>query len=154
MTSFNVQISFSLFTGAWPFRSRLRSASFSADFCPKTLFDSFYRRLSPESAENQHVFLRWLLPQNWRFFSKFIKRKNGILALRAYGSIIWLFPSPTIPSGHETRVTWIPFFVQQIAGHRMRGADLHSYIILTVSLSACWFKYRRVRELSSLSLSQ
>ena len=63
------------------------------------------------------------------------------------------FSSLTIPSGHDTRVTWIPFFVQQTAGYRVRGTDLHSCIILTVSLSASWFKLRRVGESASPSLS-
>ena len=131
----------------------LRSGSFSADFCPKTLFYSFYGRLSSESAENQHIFLCWLLSWNKRLFSKLLWRKNGILALRVYGPIIKLFSSPTIPSGHNIWVAWIPFFVQQTAGHRVRGADFHSYIILMVSLSACWFKHRRVGELTSPFLS-
>ena len=62
------------------------------------------------------------------------------------------FPSPTIPFGRDTQFL-IPFFVQQNAGHRVRGADLHSSIILMVSLSARWFKHRRVGELTSPSLS-
>ena len=31
-------------------------------------------------------------------------------------------------SGHDTRVTWIPFFVQQAAGHVVQGTDFHSYL--------------------------
>ena len=121
LMGFNVQIFFSLFTGE-----------------------------GQPGVAGVSVFLGWPLSKNRRFFSKFLKRKNGILALRVYGPIIWLFPFPTIPSGHDTRVTWIPFFVQQNAGHRVRGADPHSYIILTVSLSARWFKHRGVEELTPL----
>ena len=79
--------------------------------------------------------------------------ENGILAPRVCGLIIQLFVLPLIPSAHDARVTWIPFFVQQATGHRVRVVDLLSYTILTVSLSACWFKYRRVRELTSPSFS-
>ena len=48
--------------------------------------------------------------------------------VRVYGPIIWPFPSPTIDSGHDTRVTWIPFFILQAAGHRVRGIDFRSYL--------------------------
>ena len=40
------------------------SASFSADFCSKTLFYSFYGRFFPELALNQQIFLCWLLSPN------------------------------------------------------------------------------------------
>ena len=113
-----------LFTGDFP-RGQLRSACFSC----------------------------WLLSQTEDSFPDF---SNGKWHFGAKG--LWAnqstFPSPTIPSGHATQVTRIPFFVQQTTGHRVQVADLLSYTILTVSLSACWSKYRRVRELTSPSFSQ
>ena len=115
------KLCFTLFTGDFPW-SWLRLASFSC----------------------------WLLSQTKDSSPNFSNGKNGILALRVYGPIIWLFPSPTIPSSQDTRMTWIPFFVQQTAGHRVWGSDFYSYIILTVSLSAHWFKHRRVGELTPL----
>ena len=97
-----------LFTRDFP-RSRLKiSMTFYADFCPKTE-DSFPNFFNGK----------------WHFGA------NGIWPNHL------IFPSPTIPSGHDSRVTWISFSVQQTAGHRVRGDDLHSYIILTASLSAC-----------------
>ncbi len=43
------------FTGGWHPRSWLVAVRFSADFCPKTLFYSFYRRLSPELVINRRL---------------------------------------------------------------------------------------------------
>ena len=71
LTRFNVQVPFSLFYGWVTSPKSAESAPFPADFCPKSK-ESFYGRLSPKLAVNQHVFLRWLLSPNWRFFSKFL----------------------------------------------------------------------------------
>ena len=68
-------------------------------------------------AVNQHVFLRRLLSQTEDSFPNFSNKKKSISVLRVYGLIIWHIPSPTIPSSHDTVVTWIPFFVQQITGN-------------------------------------
>ena len=112
-----------LFTGDFP-RSWLRSACFS-------------RRLISQTEDSFPYFSNG----KWHFGAKDLWANHST------------FPTSTIPSGHDTRVTRIPFFFQQTTCHRVRVADLLSYTILTVSLSACWFKYRSVRELTSPSLS-
>ena len=129
-------------------------ASFSADFCPKNK-DSFYGRLSPELDVKQQVFLRRLLSLNWRFFSKFLYQKNGILALRIYGPIISLFPS----SYHFIRSRYssdLDSFICPTDFRSWSGGsfDLHSPTVLAVSLSACWFKHRKIGELTSHYLSR
>ena len=55
-------------------------------------------------------------------FPNFLWRKGIISVLKGLQPIVWLFPSPTISSGHATWVTWIFFFVQQITGHGVRVA--------------------------------
>ena len=106
----------------------------------------------PRSRLRLACFSRWLLSQTEDSFPSFC---NGKWHFGPKG--LWAnhltFPSPTNPSGHATQVTWIPFFVQQTTGHRVQVADLLLYTIFKVRLRACWFKYRRVRELTSPSFS-
>ena len=117
------------FTGEWHPQNRLNQR-LSVDFCPKILFYSFYGRLSPELAELASL-SRQCLSRTKPSFPNFLSRKRWHFGLRVYGPIIWLFPSPTIPSSYDTRVTWIPFFVHQAAGHSVRGIDFRSYLLLT-----------------------
>ena len=141
------------FTGEWLTRIGWISAFLLTSvqrFC-STLF---YGRLSPELAELASLSLSCqCLSRTKLSFPNFLKRKRWHFGLRVYGPIIWLFPSTIIESGHDTRVTWIPFFAQQATGHRVRGIDFRSYLLLTVNLSACWFRHRRVGESTSPSPS-
>ena len=151
LTRLNVQVPF--FYGRVTSAESAESASFESWVLSRTK-DSFCgrgtswclavnRRLSPPTS----------VPKTEDSFPNFSNEENGILAKRVNGPIIWLFPSPSISSGHDTRVTWIPFFVQQTAGNRVREVDFYSYLLLTASLSACWFRHRRVGESTSPSLS-
>ena len=63
MTRFNVLVPFALFYGRVPSSESAESASFSVDFCPKTLFYSFYGRLSPELAVNRCLSLADFCPK-------------------------------------------------------------------------------------------
>ena len=103
------------FTGEWHPQNRLNQR-LSADFCPKILFYPFYGRLSPELAKLASISCQ-CLSRTKLSVPNFLQRKNGVFV---YESIIWLFPSPTIPSGYDIRVTWISFFVEQITGHGVR----------------------------------
>ena len=138
------------FTDEWYPQSRLSQRLSNADFCPELKIILRARDL-PEFGFKPAFFSADFCPQTEDSFPNFSNKKNGILALRVYGPIIWLFPCPTIESGHDTRVTWIPLFAQWL--HRVRGIDYRSYLLLTVSLCACWFKHRRVGESTSPFLS-
>ena len=61
------------FYGRGTTRSRLKiSRSFYADFCLKTLFYFFYRRLSPRVSWKSACLSTLTSVQNWRFFFKFL----------------------------------------------------------------------------------
>ena len=99
--------------------SKLRSTLFTGDF--------------PWSRLRSACSSRWLLSQTEDSFPNFSNRKwhFGAKDLWANHSTFPYFS--TILSGHDTRVTWIPFFVQQTTGHRVQVTDLLSYTILTIS---------------------
>ena len=102
------------------FRKGGRKNSLSCTNLWKGLLYRFlsFRFLSPELAELACRFCQ-CLSRTKDSFPNFHWRKRWHLV---NGPSIWLFPCPTIPSGDDTRVTWIPFFVQQITDHGVRVA--------------------------------
>ena len=152
MTRFNVP--FSLFYGPMTSLESAESASFSADFCPKTLFYSFYGRLSPELAVNRRfshadfypklkILFQISLTEKWHFGAKDLWANHLTFSFSHYSirsrylSDLGAFLSPT-----DYR-SW-----------SADSFDLHSPAVLGVSPSVCGFKHRMVGELTSPSLSR
>ena len=129
------------------------SASLFADFCPKTLLYSFYGRLSSELAVNWCLSLPTSVPKLKILFQISLMKR-------------WHFSAKGLWTNHLT-FSFYHYFIQSWyssdldsflcpTDYRSWSAgsfDLHSPTVLVVSLSACWFKHRRVGELTSPSLS-
>ena len=125
------------------------SAYFSAEFCPKTLFYSFYRRLSPEFAVNRRLSLanfylklkllfQITLTKKWHFGAK------GLWA----NHLIFSFSHHSIRSRYSSDLDSF-LCPTDYRSWSAGNFDLHSPTVLVVSLSACWFKHRRLGELTS-----
>ena len=83
-------------------------------------------------------FIRRLLSSNYRFFSKFPLTKRYHFGAKGSGQSFGFFLPPTISSGHATRVTCIPFFVQPIIGHGVQLAfNLHSDLDSLLCSTGC-----------------
>ena len=86
-------------------------------------------------------------PQTQDPFPNFLWRKGIVLALKVLANHLTL-SSTSISSGHATSVTYIPFSVH---GVQVALAFILTWIRLV--LGTCWFKHRRVGELTPLSPS-
>ena len=128
----------------------MRATSPESDFCPE-LFHSFHGRLSLELAESAS-FSRRFLSQTEDSFPNFSNRK---IAFWREGSMGQSFDFFLLPLFHPVTIHEWPGFLSLF--NRLQVIECGEltciHIALTVSLSACWFKPRRVEELTSPSLS-
>ena len=92
-------------------------SALSAVFCPKDSVLIFLLETFSRDWLNWCLSLANVCPELNFLFQISSNEKMAFFGLRVSGPIIWLFPTRTIPSGYDIRVTWISFFIQQIRSH-------------------------------------
>ena len=131
------QVPFSLFYGRMTSPESAESVSFSADFCPKTWFDSFYGRLSLELAVKWHLSLTDFCPKLKILFQIYLTEK-------------WHFGAKGLWANHLT-FSFSHYFIQlryssdldsflcptDYRSWSASSFDLYSLIVLVVSPNAC-----------------
>ena len=113
------------------------SASFSADFCPKTLFYSFYGRLSPELAVNWCLSPLTFVPKLKILFQISLTKKWHFGAKGLWANhLTFSFSHHSIRSRYSSDLD--SFLCPTDYRSWSAGSfDLHSPTVLAVSLSAC-----------------